>query len=122
MAKAKTLTMKSPGSLLDYAARKHKLNMSVDPSQRQFLFHSITTKGRISVVVKPGGENKSMAPISFTAKVKSLTLKLEDVLLEDPQRLGDIIYLVNDAKNVGDFVFEADRDVQLFEEEQGEES
>ena len=115
---AKKLTMKSPGSLLDYAARKHKLNMSVDPSQRQFLFRSIATKGRISVVVKPGGENKAIAPIAFTATVKSLTLKLEDVVLEDAQRLKDIIYLVNDAKNVGDFVFEADRDGSLFEDEE----
>lgn len=116
MAKTKTLTMKSPGSLLDYAARKHKLNMSVDPSQQQFLFRSITTKGRISVVVKPGGENKSIPPIAFTAKVRSLTLKLEDVVLVDAQRLKDIIFLVNDTKNVGDFVFEADRDGGLFEE------
>ncbi len=117
---AKKLSLKSPGSLLDYAARKHKLNVSVDPSQQQFLFRSITTKGRVSVVIKPGGENKSIPPIACTAKVKSLTLKLEDVVLADPQRLKDIIFLVNDTKNVGDFTFEADKDGELFHDEDEE--
>jgi hypothetical protein len=117
---AKKLTFKTPGSLLDYAARKHKLNVRVDPSQQQFLLRSITTKGRISVVVKPGGENKPIQPITFTARVKSLTLKLEDVVLADAQRLKDIIFLVNDAQNTGDFTFEADKDGDLFQDQDEE--
>jgi hypothetical protein len=113
---AKKLTLKAPGSLNAYGARKHKLNCSVDPSPKGFLSRSIATKGRIRVVFTPGGENKEIAPIAFRAKVKSVTVKLEDVVFDQSDRLGDVIDLVNDDKNVGDFVFEADPDSDLFAE------
>jgi len=111
---AKKLTMKAPGSLLDYGARKHKLSISADPSPKGFLSRSMAAKGRIQGLFKPGGENGQVAPIAFSAKVKSLTIKLEDVVFEGADRIGDVIYLVNDDKNVGDFVFEADPEGDLF--------
>ncbi len=111
---AKKLTLKAPGSLNDYGAKKHKLNCSADPSPQGFLSRSISTKGRIRVTFRPGGENKQIAPIAFRAQVKSVTVKLEDVVFDQSDRLGDVIDLVNDDKNVGDFVFEADPEGELF--------
>ena len=113
---AKNLTLKAPGSVLDYGARKHKLNLDIDPSPKGFFSRSITTKGRITVTVRPGGENKGIEPIVLSAQVKSLVLKLEDVTLQDQERLKDIIFLVNDDKNVADVTFEADPQGELFEE------
>ncbi len=110
------LTLTAPGSVLDLGARKHKLNLGLDPSPRQFLTRSIGGRGTIGVVVRPVGGNKELAPIELRASVKSLVLKLEGCILADSTRLNDLIYLVNDEKAEVEIDLTADPQGELFEE------
>jgi hypothetical protein len=117
MSKDKRLRLTSPGAVLDLAARKHKVNLGLDPSPSQFLTRSITGHGTIGVVIKPTGSNREMAPIELRARVKSLVLKLEDCVLADSTRLNDMIYLVNDEKAESEIELTADPQGELFADE-----
>ena len=117
---AKKLTLKAPGSVLNRAARKHTLDLYVDPSPKSFLSKSKVRKKAVVVRITPKGENASMEPIKLKAQVKTSQIRFQDTILTDPARLADLEYLVNDDKAEVEIVIEADPEGELFEEPQGE--
>lgn len=118
---AKKLTLKVPGAVLQRAARKHTLDLFIDPSPKSFLSKSKVRKKPVLVRIIPQGENKAMAPIELKAHVKTCQIKFVDTILADTGRLGDLEYLVNDDKAEVEIVIEADPEGELFEEPQDEE-
>jgi hypothetical protein len=117
MAPLKKLHLTAPGAVLDRAARKHRLSLSLDPSPRQFLSLSMGGRGKIGVVIRPRGEHRELAPIELLAQVKSLTLKLEGCVLADSTRLNDLDFLVNDDKAEVEIELMADPQGELFADE-----
>ncbi|MEN6425190.1 MAG: hypothetical protein ABFE13_07495 [Phycisphaerales bacterium] len=119
---AKKLTLKAPGSVLNRAARKHTLDLYVDPSPRSFLSKSKIRKKSVWVRITPKGGNEAMEPIELKAQVKTSQIRFQDTILTDPARLADLEYLVNDDKAEVEVVIEADSEGELFEQEEGEET
>jgi len=114
---SRKLSLTAPGSVLDLAARKHRVKLGLDPSPKGFLTRSMAGHGTIGVTIRPQGQNRQLAAIELRAQVKSLVLQLEGCVLADSTRLNDVIYLVNDEKAEVEIELTADPQGELFEDD-----
>lgn len=92
MAGSKELTMNAVGFVLNRSARKQKMELLVDPSERTFLSRATGDKDRIDIVLR----RENMPPIEFSGVPVGMRLRLRDVALKDSNQIGLLEFLIND--------------------------